>query len=62
MYNNLKIIELREIAKSRGLRGWTRFRKAELIAFIEKCEREMKSGYPVRYYGPGPEEEEELKK
>ena len=62
MYNNLKIVELKEIARSRGIRCLTGFRKAELIAFIEKREREVKSGDPVRYYGPGPEKEEELKK
>ena len=62
MYDNLKIIELREIAKSRGPRGWSRLNKSDLISFIEKREREIKSGYPVRYYGPGPEEEKELKK
>ncbi len=33
-YKNLRVLELREIARSRGLRGWYRLRKAELISFI----------------------------
>ncbi len=33
-YKNLKVVELREIARSRGLRGWYRLRKSELISFI----------------------------
>ena len=61
MYNNLKIIELREIAKSRGLRGWTRFNKSDLISFIEKRERELKPKDMEKYHELYPEEEE-LKK
>ncbi len=33
-YKNLKVSELREIARSLKLRGWYRLRKAELISFI----------------------------
>ena len=33
-YKNLKVSDLRDIAKSRGLRGWTRLRKTNLISFI----------------------------
>ncbi len=38
-YRNLKVVELKDIARSRGLRGWSRLRKAELIAFIASAER-----------------------
>ncbi len=33
-YNTLKVPELREIARSRGLKGWYRLRKSDLISFI----------------------------
>ena len=33
-YKNLKVSDLRDIAKSRGLRGWTRLRKTNLISLI----------------------------
>ncbi len=33
-YENLKVSNLRDIAKSRGLRGWARLRKTNLISFI----------------------------
>ena len=41
--NSLKVKDLREIAKSKGLKGWYRLRKSDLISFIvseEKRERE----------------------
>ena len=37
-YKNLKVVELREIAKSRGLRGYSRLRKSDLISFIKDNE------------------------
>ncbi len=39
MYSNKKIKDLREIAKSRGLKGWYRLRKSDLISFITSEER-----------------------
>ena len=33
-YKNLKVSDLRDIAKSRGLKGWSRLRKDNLISFI----------------------------
>ena len=36
--NRLTMSELREIAKSKGLRGYSRLRKAELISFIKDNE------------------------
>ncbi len=45
MYVNSKVRELRDIAKSLGLRGWSKLRKANLISFItnnEKQQREVK--------------------
>ena len=35
---SLRVKDLREIAKSRGLRGWSRLRKSELISFIKDNE------------------------
>ncbi len=39
---NLKVVELREIARSRGLRGWYRLRKSELISFITSEEQRQR--------------------
>ena len=45
MFGNLKVKELREIARSRGLKGWYRLRKSDLISFItseeQRQEREI---------------------
>ena len=41
-YRNLKVVELKDIARSRGLRGWSRLRKAELIAFITSAEQRQR--------------------
>ncbi len=41
--NNLKVKELREIARSRGLKGWYRLRKSDLISFITSEERRRQS-------------------
>ncbi len=38
----MKVVELREIARSRGLKGWYRLRKSDLISLIESNEREVK--------------------
>ena len=35
----LRVKELREIARSRGLKGWYRLRKSDLISFIVSEER-----------------------
>ena len=32
--SGLKMADLREIAKSRGLKGWTKMRKSELVEFL----------------------------
>ncbi len=41
-YRNLKVVELKDIARSRGLRGWSRLRKAELISFIASAEQRQR--------------------
>ena len=41
-YRNLKVVELKDIARSRGLKGWSRLRKAELIAFIALAEQRQR--------------------
>ena len=33
-YDNMKILELREVARSRGLKGWTALRKNDLREFL----------------------------
>ncbi len=41
-YESLKVVELKDIARSRGLRGWSRLRKAELVDFIVLAERRQR--------------------
>ena len=33
-YNNLKVVELKALAREHGLRGYSRLRKAELIKLL----------------------------
>ncbi len=42
-YKNLKVLELREIARSLKLRGWYRLRKAELISLIVSEEQKQRN-------------------
>ncbi len=35
-YKSLRVKDLREILKSRGLKGWSRLRKSDLIFLIEE--------------------------
>ena len=35
-YKSLRVKDLREILKSRGLNGWSRLRKSDLIFLIEE--------------------------
>ena len=50
---NLKVVELREIARSRGLKGWYRLRKSDLISFImEKEKEEITQGSGLRKTTP----------
>ncbi len=34
MYENLRVSDLRDMAKSRGLKGWSKLKKDDLISFI----------------------------
>ena len=36
-FSNMKMAELREIAKSRELKGWTKLRKSELVEFLNEA-------------------------
>ena len=36
--NYLKVVELREIARSQGLKGYSRLKKSDLISFIKNNE------------------------
>ena len=33
-YDNMRVIDLKALAKESGLRGYSKFRKAELITFL----------------------------
>ncbi len=59
-YENLKVVELREIARSRGLRGWYRLRKAELVSFIVSEEQRQREEEELERQRQ--REEEELEK
>ena len=39
---SLKVKDLREIAKSKGLKGWYRLRKSDLISFIKEFENQRR--------------------
>ena len=41
--NHLKVMRLREIARSQGLKGYSRLKKSDLISLIESNEREMEA-------------------
>ena len=41
--NCMKVVELRDLARSRGLKGWYRLRKSDLISFLESNDRKIKS-------------------
>ena len=34
-YKNMKVVDLKALVKERGLRGYSRLKKAELIAFLQ---------------------------
>ena len=46
--SKLKVIELKAIAKSRGLRGYSKLLKYELIDFLESSEIERKERLEVK--------------
>ena len=51
MENNnetLRIPELKALARERRLRGYSRLRKAELIAFLQKDEEDRQQGEPTQ--------------
>ncbi len=45
----MKVVELRDIARSRGLKGWYRLRKSDLISFIiseeQRQQREIEEAH-----------------
>ena len=34
-YNNMKVVDLKALAKEYGLRGYSKLKKAELITFLQ---------------------------
>ena len=43
-YNNMRVAELKALARERGLRGYSRMRKAELIALFRPAGETTPSG------------------
>ncbi len=39
--NSMKVKDLREIAKSKGLRGYSRLKKSDLVCLIESHDKEI---------------------
>ena len=40
-YENMKVVDLKVLAKECGLRGYSRLKKAELITFLQPCTRPL---------------------
>ena len=49
--NSMKVVELRDIARSRGLKGWYRLRKSDLISFIISEEQRQQREEQARTRG-----------
>ena len=47
-YETLRMPELKALARERRLRGYSRLRKAELIAFLQKDEEDRRQEEPTR--------------
>ena len=51
---NMGMIELRALTRERGLRGYSRLRNAELIAFLQENENHRQQRIPTTAEGPAP--------
>jgi hypothetical protein len=49
-YESLRVTDLRDI-RSRGLKGWSKLRKADLISFIRSNEQPRKKSFEERIMG-----------
>ena len=47
-YETLRMPELKALARDRRLRGYSRLRKAELIAFLQKDEEDRRQEEPTQ--------------
>ena len=47
-YETLRMPELKTLARERKLRGYSRLRKAELIAFLQKDEEDRRQEEPTQ--------------
>ena len=47
-YENIRVAELKALARERGLRGYSRMRKAELIPLLQNNPRDLRSPAPRR--------------
>ena len=45
-YENMRMSELKSLAKDRGLRNYSRMRKAELVALLQNNPEPSRSGGP----------------
>ena len=52
-YETLRMPELKALARERRLRGYSRLRKAELIAFLQKDEEDRQQEEPTSTTGIG---------
>ena len=48
-YETLRMPELKVLARERKLRGYSRLRKAELIAFLQKDEEDRRQEEPTQH-------------
>ena len=46
--NSMKVVELREIARSQGLKGYSRLKKSDLIYMIESYDKGIEKLQPRR--------------
>ena len=51
-YENMRVAELKALARERGLRGYSRLRKDALINFIRDSERRPQPRQPTQPQGP----------
>ena len=53
-YNDMKVVELKALARERGLRGYSRLRRAKLVALLQNNSPPALRSPPRPTRGPGP--------
>ena len=51
-YNNIKVVDLKALEKERGLRGYSKLKKAELITFLQNNLQPTRTRSPPREPAP----------